>query len=94
MTVSPSNFRSLAELMEETAADIEQDEIPDGHDIARISNRVPRAVLAEVAAIARANRMSTNLLINLLLDNYLRAQGRAGYVELAPWFPDYVLRNK
>lgn len=63
-------------------------------DIARTSCRIPRAVFEEVAALAQANRMSVSLLINLLLDNYLTGQGRPGYVKLAPWYPDYVLRKK
>lgn len=63
-------------------------------DIARTSCRIPRAVLEEVAALAQANRMSTSLVINLLLDRYLTEQGRPGYAELAPWYPAYALRQK
>jgi hypothetical protein len=67
-----------------------------GHafDIALTSCRIPRAVLHEVAAVAQANRMSVSLVINLLLDSYLTGQGRPGYAELAPWYPDYATRKK
>ncbi|KFC68183.1 hypothetical protein FF80_01907 [Devosia sp. LC5] len=63
-------------------------------DIARTSLRIPRAVLQEVSALAQANRVSTSLLINLLLDNYLAGEGRLGYATLAPWYAEYVLRKK
>lgn len=63
-------------------------------DIARTSLRIPRAILEEVAACAQANRMSLSVCINLLLDEYLHGQGRPGYSELAPGYPDYVLRKK
>ena len=66
----------------------------DDDAIARTSCRIPRAVLEEVTASARANRMSVSLLINLLLDTYLVGQGRPGYAVLAPDYPDYVLRKK
>ncbi|HVY15701.1 MAG TPA: hypothetical protein VHB27_10745 [Rhodopila sp.] len=57
------------------------------------SCRVPRAVLDEVAKLTRDNGMSVSMLINLLLDAHLRGQGRPGYDELAPWYPDYVMRR-
>ncbi|MCP8885034.1 hypothetical protein NIM87_16115 [Devosia sp. XJ19-1] len=91
-TDQPSLFKML-----KAAMDAEVDIVPaaiDDDAIARTSCRIPRAVLAEVAALAQANRMSVSLLINLLLDTYLVGQGRPGYAVLAPEYPDFVLRKK
>lgn len=62
-------------------------------DIVCPTIRVPRAVWDEISALARANRMSASLWINMLLDGHLRGQGRKGYAELAPEYPAYALRK-
>lgn len=77
---------SLLQMLEiALSADVTQDDVSThGEDIVRTTYRVPRAVLAEVTALAQANRMSVSQLINLLLDAYLTGQGRPGYATLAP----------
>jgi predicted DNA-binding ribbon-helix-helix protein len=87
---------SLLQMLEiALSADVTQDDVSThGEDIVRTTYRVPRAVLAEVTALAQANRMSVSQLINLLLDAYLTGQGRPGYATLAPNYPSYVLRIK
>lgn len=87
---------SLAQMLEAAAGAEAGDAsiLTHDDDIARTSLRIPRTVLQEVSALAQANRISTSLLINLLLDNYLAGEGRPGYATLAPWYADYVLRKK
>ena len=86
---------SLAAMLETAVAASEEDGVSaESFDIARTSCRIPRAVLEEVGALAQANRMSVSLVINLLLDSYLSGQGRPGYAELAPWYPDYAMRKQ
>lgn len=65
----------------------------DGVDIVCPTIRVPRAVWDEISALARANRMSASLWLNILLDGHLRGQGRKGYAELAPEYSAYALRK-
>jgi len=87
---------SLSQMLE-TAAGAEAGDaslLAHDDDIARTSLRIPREVLQEISALAQANRISTSLLINLLLDNYLASEGRLGYAALAPWYADYVLRKR
>lgn len=87
---------SLSQMLE-TAAGAEAGDASllahDG-DIARTSLRIPREVLQEISALAQANRISTSLLINLVLANYMESEGRLGYATLAPWYADCVLRKR
>lgn len=62
-------------------------------DIVCPTFRVPRAVWDEVGALARADRMSASLWLNLVLDGHLRGQGRKSYAELAPGYAAYALRK-
>lgn len=64
------------------------------HPLHRITLRVPQSVHQEFADIASVNGISLNVLINILIDTYLAEQGRPGYADLAPWFPEFALRNK
>lgn len=83
-----------AEMSRAVPSDSEAGLKTSASQIARTSFRIPEPVHAELAALAAANRMSTSLLLNLLIDNYLRSVGRSGYAELAPWYPGYVLRKE
>ena len=98
---NPRRQSSLIEMLEATVASsgelgCSEDSVPTMKDdeITRTCFRIPRAVLEEVAASAQSNRMSMSLVINVLLDDYLYGQGRPTYSELAPRYPDYVLRKK
>lgn len=91
--VTRNPTKTLAGLVEAAAAD--QAQLLKSHphsDIVRLPIRMPRAVREELGKLAAANGMSVSLAINLLIDGYLMAEGRPGYAQLAPWYPDYVLR--
>jgi hypothetical protein len=95
MTVQNSDKPSLSALLEAALAASEPEKVESAtYDISRTSCRIPRTILQEVGALAHANHMSVSLIINLLLDSYLTSQGRPGYSELAPWYPDYAMRKK
>lgn len=86
---------SLVDMLEVAmGADVGNSAPVNDDEIARTSFRIPRTVLEEVSALAQANRMSMSLLINLLLDAYLKEQGRLGYASVAPWYAEYALRKK
>ncbi len=91
---------SLLELLkasiEEPAVQQEQEHSTDegpSRDIVCSTHRFPAAVLSAVSALARENDMSVSLVINILLDDYLLADGHPGYAALAPWYPDYALKK-
>ena len=92
MSARGNQIPSLAELLEEAFSG--DDAVPSSYNMAITSCRIPRPVLDELAVIARSRNMSMSLLINLLLDGYLRGDGRPGYAELAPWYPQYVTRKR
>lgn len=94
MTGKRNDMPSLSQMIEEAMLSDQDDGSSAVSDIVCTSSRIPRAVLNEVAAIARSNGMSVSLLVNLLLDTYLRGEGRPGYAELAPWYSGYALRRK
>jgi hypothetical protein len=59
----------------------------------RWSTRVAEEVACEVEAIARLKSLSVNALIMVALDRLLKEHGRPAISELAPWFPDYLMRQ-
>lgn len=95
--MSSNKLASLAEMLAILMAEDDHKGNPypeeDGIDIVCPTFRVPRAVWDEVSTLARANRMSASLWLNLLLDGHLRGQGRKGYAELAPGYAAYALRK-
>ncbi|UYQ73496.1 hypothetical protein OF122_07005 [Pelagibacterium flavum] len=94
MTEERNGMPSLSQMIEEAMLSDQDDGGSAVSDIVCTSSRIPRAVLNEVAAIARSNGMSVSLLVNLLFDSYLTGQGRPGYAELAPWYSSYAMRRK
>lgn len=73
MTEERNGMPSLSQMIEEAMLSDQDDGGSAVSDIVCTSSRIPRAVLNEVAAIARSNGMSVSLLVNLLFDSYLTA---------------------
>lgn len=59
----------------------------------RWSMRIAEEVAVEVEAIARLKGLSVNALVMVALDRLLKEHGRPAMSELAPWFPDYLMRQ-
>lgn len=59
----------------------------------RWSIRIAEEVALEVEAIARLKSLSINALVMVALDRLLKEHGRPAISELAPWFPDYLMRQ-
>lgn len=96
--MSSNKPSSLAEMLATIMAEDNRDghlgAIEDGLEIVCPTVRIPRAVWDEISMLARANRMSASLWLNMLLDGHLRGQGRKSYAELAPDYAAYALRRK
>ena len=59
----------------------------------RWSIRIPAEVALDIAEIARSEQVSINALVAIALDDLMKTRGRRSIAELAPWFPDYLLRQ-
>jgi hypothetical protein len=59
----------------------------------RWSTRIAEEVACEIEAIARLKSVSVNALVMIALDRLLKEHGRPAISELAPWFPDYLMRQ-
>lgn len=56
--------------------------------------RLPHETLEELSELARAHDISRNALLAQMIDTGLRAFGRRGISELAPWFIEYLRRER
>ena len=69
-------------------------ETPAGKErLRRWSIRIAEEVALEVEAIATLKSLSVNALVMVALDRLLKEHGRPAISELAPWFPDYLMRQ-
>lgn len=62
-------------------------------DVREVRIRLPRRIVQELKRVAEANGMTMNGLVASYIDAGLKAAGRPGIDDLAPWF-DLYLRRK
>jgi hypothetical protein len=64
-----------------------------GHELHRLTVRVPAAVARDLHDLARSRNVSMNEIVAIFIDAGLAQEGRASIAEVAPWFAGYLRRS-